>query len=89
MPRKKGFLPKNYKNIFIKNSNDDSRINEMMYSLKLVEKVFNDKEVFENLTKFINGFLSVEGGGGGYWQTNSVQSNHTTLTLLSYNYFEK
>ena len=65
MPRKKGFLPKNYKNIFIKNSNDDSRINEMMYSLKLVEKVFNDKEVFENLTKFINGFLSVEGGGGG------------------------
>ena len=38
MPRKKGFLPKNYKNIFIKNSNDDSRINEMMYSLKLEEK---------------------------------------------------
>ena len=38
MSRKNGFLPKNHKNIFIKNSNDESRINEMMYSLKLEQK---------------------------------------------------
>ena len=48
----------------------------MMYSLKLVEKVFNDKEVFENLTKFINGFLSVKGGGGGDIG-RQIQSNRT------------